>query len=97
MKTALDLPDELVREVKMHAVRQKRKLKDIMAELLRRGLDASVDQPLPPSAQIGTHPLTGLPILICRHPAAAGEQLTPARLSEILLTQEADWSREASR
>ena len=38
MKTTLDLPDDLVREVKIRAVRENRKLKDAIADLLRLGL-----------------------------------------------------------
>lgn len=40
MKTTLDLPDALMREVKIRAVHQQKKLKDIIAELLERGLAA---------------------------------------------------------
>lgn len=38
MKTTLDLPDELMREVKIRAVNEHKKLKDTIAELLRKGL-----------------------------------------------------------
>ena len=38
MRTTLDLPDELMRAVKIRAANERRKLKDVMAELLRRGL-----------------------------------------------------------
>jgi len=41
MKTTLDLPDELMREVKIRAVNERKKLKDIIAELLRKGIAAS--------------------------------------------------------
>ena len=40
MKTTLDLPDELMREVKIRAVNERKKLKDIIAELLRKGIAA---------------------------------------------------------
>ncbi len=40
MKTTLDLPDELMRKVKIRAVHERKKLKDIIAELLRKGIDA---------------------------------------------------------
>jgi len=39
MKTTFDLPPELVKEVKLRAVHEGRKLKDVAAELLRRGLE----------------------------------------------------------
>jgi plasmid stability protein len=41
MKTTLDLPDDLVKEIKLRAVNEGKKLKDAMAELLRKGLSAS--------------------------------------------------------
>ena len=40
MKTTLELPDELVKEIKLRAVLEGSKLKDAVAELLRRGLAA---------------------------------------------------------
>lgn len=40
MKTTLDLPDNLIREVKIHAIHQRKKLKDTIAELIARGLAA---------------------------------------------------------
>lgn len=40
MKTTLDLPDELIREVKIYAVHQGKKLKDTIAQLITRGLAA---------------------------------------------------------
>ena len=42
MKTTLELPDELMREVKIRAVHEHKKLKDIIAELLRKGIAASM-------------------------------------------------------
>ena len=41
MKTTLDLPDELMRQVKIRAAQEQKKLKDTIAELLRRGMAAS--------------------------------------------------------
>ncbi len=40
MKTTLDLPDELMHEVKIRAVHEKKKLKDAMAEFIRKGMAA---------------------------------------------------------
>jgi len=40
MKTTVDLPDALVKEIKLRAVHEGKKLKDAVAELLRLGLDA---------------------------------------------------------
>ena len=41
MKTTLDLPDDLVKELKLRAVYEGKKLKDAAAELLRKGLAAT--------------------------------------------------------
>jgi hypothetical protein len=41
MKTTLDLPDELMREVKIRAVHEQKKLKDAIAEFIRKGMAAS--------------------------------------------------------
>lgn len=38
MKATIDLPDELVVEIKIEAARQKKKLKELVPELLRAGL-----------------------------------------------------------
>ncbi len=41
MKTTLELPDDLVKEVKLLAVHEGKKLKDAVADLLRQGLRAA--------------------------------------------------------
>jgi hypothetical protein len=41
MKTTLDLPDDLMREVKIRAVHEQKKLKDMIAEFIRKGMSAS--------------------------------------------------------
>lgn len=38
MKTTLDLPDELVREMKLRALMQGRTLRDLATDFLRQGL-----------------------------------------------------------
>ena len=48
MKTTIDLPDDLVRIMKLKAVREDRKLKDVAAEVFRLGLSrygGSTEQP----------------------------------------------------
>ncbi|HEY2801218.1 MAG TPA: hypothetical protein VGI85_11525 [Chthoniobacterales bacterium] len=45
MKTTLDLPDDLIRAVKIRAVHERRRLKDLIAELLRRGLQSEASGP----------------------------------------------------
>jgi plasmid stability protein len=73
MKTTVDLPDELVRQLKMRAVYEGRSLKDLMAECLRRGLD--MDRSSREVAASSEPRLTlradGLPMFRCREDAAA--------------------------
>ncbi len=86
MKTTLDLPPELVREIKLRAVHEGRKLKDITAELLKKGLKAG-------SARKTARPRrVKLPLVQCRHPA----ELTPEKVAELLSQQEVEWHHEAA-
>jgi plasmid stability protein len=62
MKTTLDLPDALVKQVKLRALREGRKLKDAVADLLRQGLASSAGTPMPrPTISIDAE--TGLPTI----------------------------------
>lgn len=49
-KTTLELPDALMQQVKLRAVRRHQKLKDVIAQLLELGIAASpeVDRPRAP-------------------------------------------------
>ncbi|MCI0358752.1 MAG: hypothetical protein L0211_09745 [Planctomycetaceae bacterium] len=63
MKTTVDLPDNLLRQIKLRAVRNGQKLKEAFVELLRKGL-AAPSQPRHSSAGrpvIKTDTETGLP------------------------------------
>ena len=83
MKTTVDLPDDLMRAVKMRAIEENRKLKDTIADLLRRGL---AQQPgVPPAVRQRVR----LPLVQCAHEARPGEEMTPERVAEILLEEEA--------
>jgi plasmid stability protein len=98
MKTSLDLPDALVKQVKIRAVREGRKLKDAVADLLRKGLAVAADAE--PDAQgpvITRDQKTGLPLIECKQPAAPGEEMTPDRVAVILLAQEVEWHHAAGR
>ena len=53
MKTTLDLPDELMREVKIRAVMEDRKLKDLIPDLLQRGLQKTESEKPPPKKLTG--------------------------------------------
>jgi hypothetical protein len=98
MKTTLDLPDALVKQVKLRALQEGRKLKDAVADLLRKGLAAGkageVDVRTP---VITTDKQTGLPLILCNHAAPPQDELTSERVAAILLNQETDWYHAAGR
>jgi plasmid stability protein len=50
MKTTLEMPDELMRRVKIRAVQRGQKLKDTVAQLLEAGMDAAPENA--PSARL---------------------------------------------
>jgi len=60
MKTTLELPDELMRAVKVKAAATDRKLKDVLADLIARGLAQDAAVPLTPQRNltqfIGAYP-----------------------------------------
>jgi len=87
MKTTLDLPADLVREMKMRAASEGRKLRDVATEIFRRGLS----QPSLPS-EAPRHRVK-LPLIECQ---AEATEMTPERVAELLLKQEADWSHEVA-
>ena len=87
MKTTFDLPDELIREVKLRAVVQRRTVKDLVAEFIRDGLGMAppgrVSAPAAGSLlKIGEE---GLPVIRCNPDAPA----TRMSVNE-LLTMEQD-------
>jgi len=83
MKTTLDLPDELMRTVRIRAVRENRKLKDLVADLLRRGLDET-----PTGVGQDRHRVR-LPLVPCAHTARPSDEMTPGRVATILAEDEA--------
>ena len=96
MKTTLDLPDALVKQVKLRAVREGRKLKDAVADLLRKGLAVVADAaPDTRGPVITTDKKTGLPVIECKQAAAPEEEMTPERVANILLAQEMEWHHAA--
>jgi hypothetical protein len=90
MKTTLDLPEELMREVKILAVQENRKLKDTIADLLRRGL-AQDRRPARVRRRVK------LPLIECAHEARPGEEMTPERVAGVLLEEEAQTYRDPLR
>jgi hypothetical protein len=98
MKITVHLPDALIAQVKLHALQEGRKLKDTVADLLRKGLAAAGNtQPDTVTPVITKDRGTGLPLIWCKYAASPQEELTPERVAEILLAQETDWHRAASR
>ena len=82
MKTTLDLPDALVKQVKIRAVREGRKLKDAVADLLRKGL-AVAEKESPAAPVIITDKKTGLPVIVCQQAAAPEEEMNCLRFTWI--------------
>lgn len=96
MKTTLDLPDELMREVKLRAVIQGRTLRDLVADFLRQGLGLSANLPAPAQSPGGMVALnaSGLPVIRCRADAPA-TQMRPQDL--LTLEQQAQTDEDMSR
>lgn len=68
MKTTLELPDELMRAIKVRAARSNRRLKDVVAELLEKGMSSPVTAPLSQGGAAGAEQVeisseTGLPLI----------------------------------
>ena len=93
MKTTLDLPADLVRQLKRQAKAQKKNLADTAAEALRIGL---ARQPEESAIVVTRHKRTKLPLIVCRRRPSAAETLTPARVAEILSQQDLEWARDAT-
>jgi plasmid stability protein len=87
MKTTLDLPDDLVRAVKVRAVEENRRLEDTLADLLRRGLAEERGSVATVRRRIE------LPLIECAHEARPGEEMTPERVASVLLEEEAGLHR----
>ena len=73
MKTTLDLPEDLMREVKLRAVMQRRPLKDLVAEILRQGMGMAQRAPAgpPPAGSLVQIGANGLPVIKCNAKAPA--------------------------
>ena len=87
MKTTFDLPPDLVRELKLRAVHEGRKLKEVAADMLKRGLAApETAAKLPPAKPKIEIQANGLPVVRCAANApakrmTAGELLALQRQS----------------
>jgi len=87
MKTTLDLPPDLVREMKLRAAGEGRKLRDVATEVFRRGLERST----PAAASVRRR--VKLPLVRCKQ---VSTEMSAANVAKVLLTQEMDWSRETT-
>jgi hypothetical protein len=65
MKTTLDLPDHLVRQVKQRALQQGRTLKELVAEYIRQGLHGGVTVLVPAACDGVMVDAAGLPVFRC--------------------------------
>lgn len=91
MKTTLDLPDDLMRAVKIRAVEENRRLKDTIADVLRGGLSQGRGVPAAGRRRLK------LPLVECAHEARPDQEMTPERVAEVLLEEEARPHRDAVR
>ncbi len=91
MKTTLDLPVDLVREMKLRAAREGRKLKDVATEVVRRGLANSGSGEAPVVHRVK------VPLVECRPPANPADEFTPKKVAVTHLQQEVAWSDDAAR
>jgi len=84
MKTTLDLPDPLMRQVKIRAASRGRKLKDEIAELLEKGMASPQAQTSAAGEQpYHRHPKTGF--LVSRTLSTPGySPLTPGESQAII-------------
>jgi plasmid stability protein len=90
MKMTLDLPAELVREMKLRAAGEGRKLRDVATEIFRRGLT----RPSRPAGKIRHR--VPLPLIDCKAPRTKSEETTPEKVADVLGRQESAWCHEAS-
>lgn len=99
MKVTFDLPDALVKQIKLRALRDGRKLKDAAAELLTQALDAKpkAKRKRHRNPKVITDPRTGLPLIVGGRRAKPEEEITPERLFEITHAQDIEWYEQACR
>ena len=96
MKTTLDLPDDLVRRMKIRAVQEGRPLKRLVAELLTRSLNAvAVPEPAPSTVtKRMTVAENGFPVFHCG-PNASARRMTAEEL--IALENQTQLEEDISR
>jgi plasmid stability protein len=96
MKTTLDLPDDIVREMKLRALMQGRTLRDLVTEFLRQGLGMAAPNRitvLPPDSPIQINE-NGFPVFRSGNNAPA-QNMTIEQLLQ--LEQDALYSEDIQR
>ena len=88
MKTTLDLPEELVREMKIRAAREGRKLRDVATEIIQRGISSTGPTIKPKGKRVK------LPFFQGKKPANPADELTPDKIHVIRMNQEIEWLNE---
>ena len=96
MKTTLDLPDDLIQEVKLRALLQRRTVKDFVAECLRQALamPALRQAEKPPASSRVVIGEDGLPVLHC-DPDAPATRMSVGKL--LALEQESQTEEDLER
>lgn len=82
VKTTLELPDELMRAAKIRAASEGRRLREVMADLIRRGLEDASGQ----GGEIQNR--VEFPLVRCAHAATPAEAIDPERVAQILADEE---------
>lgn len=82
MKTTLELPDDLMVDIKVRAAREQRSMKELVTEILLRGVERA-------SEDADVH--VSFPLVLTGE-ASPETEVTPRRAAEILGEQEADWA-----
>lgn len=80
----MDLPDDLMREVKLRAIDQNRSIKDVVVDALRRGLDATAEGDTAVRR-------VRLPLVECAPESTERDELSPKAVADLLIAQEAEW------
>jgi plasmid stability protein len=91
MKTTLELPSELMKAIKLRAVDEHRTMTDLITELLQQGMAEKSVEPGVIRNRVK------LPLVEVAHAAQPGEEMTPERVSDILLAQEVDAFNDSMR
>ena len=95
MKTTLDLPDGVVKQVKLLPARRAQ-AQGRGGRFAPQGLAADA-APAAEAAVIAKDKKTGLPLIECKQAASPQDEMTPERVADILLAQEAGWHHAAGR